>query len=122
MVEISITALISVLLLLVEHWAPTRLWLGRKLPALAAYILGVLALITPLTGLLVYWGEQRVILAMWIVVISGGAAVILAYMVDAWLIYLRLRSRYWMTRCWQSVRLGRSWARSTVTVTSMVGD
>ena len=85
MIEISITALISVLLLLVEHWAPTRLLLGRKLPNLAAYILGVLALILPLTGLLIYWGEHRVILALWLIVVSGGAAVILAYMVDAWL-------------------------------------
>lgn len=94
--EILITALITVLLLLVQHWFPWGLLLGRELPRLAAYIMGVLAITLPLTGLYVRWSLVPPLMilphliAMWVVVGLGGLAVLIAHLVDA--IMARIRS------------------------------
>lgn len=82
--------LISALLLWVEHWFPWRLALKKDLPRLAAYAMGVLALVGPLTWLFVFWARYgfyietgfEYVVALWAVVIGGGVAVGGAYLVD----------------------------------------
>ena len=83
--DILLTCVVAALLLLVEHWFPWRLALGRDLPRLAAYVLGVLALVVPLTVLFAQRGELDAAIGMWAVIVSGGLAVILAHGVD-WLL------------------------------------
>lgn len=83
--QIAITALIAALILLVEHYAPLR-----PSQTLLRYILGLLGLIVPLSVLLAGWGQWLPLAALWSVVISGGLAVMLAYLVDH---YLMLRRR-----------------------------
>ena len=82
--QIALTALITVMARLAEHWFPWQLMLRRKLPRPAAYVAGVLALIAPLTVLFWQWGLSQAIWALWAVVISGGLAVMGAYGLD-WL-------------------------------------
>ncbi len=83
--EISVTALVSALVLLVEHYAPVR---TRR--ATTNYILGVLALVIPFSCLMALWGLWLVLVAIWSVVCAGGLAVLAAYAIDQ---YLALRSR-----------------------------
>lgn len=89
--EILLTALVTWLALLVEHWFPWRLLLRRDLPRIAAYTMGVLALILPLSVLYWRWSlaglaDQRgYLIALWAVTLAGGAAVAGAYVVD-WLL------------------------------------
>jgi hypothetical protein len=88
MTDISITVTIAALLLLVEHWFPWRLILRRDLPRLAAYVLGVLALVLPLSGLYWAWASSPPgsswawLVALWAVIIGGGLSVGLAYLID----------------------------------------
>jgi hypothetical protein len=89
---IGLACLVAALLLFVEHWFPWGLVIGRVLPRPAAYVLGVLAMIVPLSVLLVFWGEWLVLGALWAVIVSGGAAVLGAYALD-WLLDLRMRVR-----------------------------
>jgi hypothetical protein len=80
--DILLTCVVAELLLFVEHWFPWRLMLGRDLPRLAAYVLGVLAMMGPLTGLFAHWGEMEAVIGMWAVVASGGLAVVMAHGAD----------------------------------------
>lgn len=80
--EISLTAVLAMLLLWVEHWFPWQLMLGRELPRPAAYILGVLALMLPFSGLLIIWSEWLILAALWAVILAGGLSVLGAYFVD----------------------------------------
>jgi hypothetical protein len=80
--DILLTCVVAALVLLVEHWFPWRLMLGRDLPRLAAYVLGVLAMVVPLTVLFAQRGELDAAIGMWAVMVSGGAAVMLAHGVD----------------------------------------
>ena len=89
---IALACLIAALLLFVEHWFPWRLVIGHELPRPAAYVLGVLALMLPFSGLLVHWGAWQALIALWAVVASGGAAVLGAYALD-WLLHLRIKAR-----------------------------
>lgn len=90
--SVGLAVLAAVLLLLVEHWFPWGMMMGRELPRLWAYVLGVLAMFLPLTGLLWAWDVRGVVIrgwmviaAMWLVVISSGLAVALAWGIDDWL-------------------------------------
>lgn len=80
--------LFAALVLWVEHWFPWRLMLRRDLPRLAAYILGVLALAGALTWLFDQWrvagapGEWAYVAGLWAVILSGGAAVLVAHGLD----------------------------------------
>jgi MFS family permease len=95
-VSIGIAACLTMLILLVQHWFPWRKLIRRELPRLAAYSMGVLGLIIPLTGLFLFWqylawelsiywewgmGIMAAI-AVWAVVLAGGVAVMLAYWID----------------------------------------
>jgi fatty acid desaturase len=82
---VGVTVLMSVLLILVEHWLPWRKLLGQELPRLAAYVLGVLALALPLTVLFLAVGDlpgAQAAAALWLVILFCGLATILAYTVD----------------------------------------
>jgi hypothetical protein len=81
-VQVGLTALVSVLILLVEHYLPWPTWLGRRLPRTAAYVLGVLGMALPLTGLMALWGLWMVVAALWGVILTGGLAVLGAYALD----------------------------------------
>lgn len=82
-IQIAIAALLSVLILLVEHYLPLQAWFG-KLHATTNYILGMLGILLPLTGLLILWHAWMAIAAVWAITIAGGLAVIGAYLLDAW--------------------------------------
>jgi len=89
--QILLTALVTWLALWVEHWFPWRLLLRQDLPNLASYVLGVLALVGPLSVLYWHWTVRGIdglhlhLIALWIIVIVGGMAVSCAYLID-WLL------------------------------------
>lgn len=88
-VEIIITALIAALLLYIEHWLPWQALLGHELARVPSYVLGVLAMILPLSGLYWQWiltppvWSFAHLVALWVVITSGGFAVVSAYLLDA---------------------------------------
>lgn len=85
---------IVVLLIVVEHWFPWRKspWLrGKNVPPrLVSYVLGVLALAAPLTGLFLTEGNSQAVWALWWVILAGGATTFLVYAVD-WLFDLLIK-------------------------------
>lgn len=83
--EIIVTAVIAILLLLVEHYWPWKAILRKPLGILPRYVSGVLALQIPLSLLFLYWGAVDVIYAMWVVTVSGGAAVYATHRLDRWI-------------------------------------
>lgn len=88
-----IMILFIVLLLAVEHYLPwPRILHMRELPRLAAYVMGVLALILPLSWLHLknyflnsdpYALEAASML--WLAVITGGLTMIIISLFDGWL-------------------------------------
>lgn len=83
--QMAVTALVSALMLWVEHYAPVK---AKHLTV--NYILGVLALVIPYSGLLACWGLWQALAAIWSVVVAGGVAVLAAYALDH---YLMLHGR-----------------------------
>lgn len=68
------------------HYFPWRILLrGRDLPRLAAYTLGSLGMMGPLTAWLWQIGEYEVIKALWLVVIAAGMMVFALYGLDHYL-------------------------------------
>jgi len=94
--HIILTCLVTVLLLLVEHWFPWPLLLGQALPRLPSYIAGVLALALPLSALYGLWLNNPpdlawfYLLSLWAVIVAGGLSVILAYALDKIMARVRL--------------------------------
>src|SRR5689334_5648918 len=84
-IQIFITALIAALLQWVLHWFPWRMLLRRDLPRLLAYILGMLGIILPVSGLFIYQQAWNSLIALWAVVIASGVATVKAYGLD-WLL------------------------------------
>lgn len=84
-IDLLDAVLMAVLLLLVEHWGPWQDLTQKRFHNLVNYILGVLALIIPLSILMMRWGLWSAIGAIWAVVIGGGLAVMGAYWVDGWI-------------------------------------
>lgn len=80
--QILLAALVAVLLLLLEHWGPWEKLLRTKFSPLVNYTLGVLAINLPLSGLLLAWSEKDVLAALWVITLSGGLFVGLAYWID----------------------------------------
>jgi len=65
------------------HYFPWRLILsGKKLPRVAAYMLGVLGMMVPFTAWLIENGELIIVRTLWLVIISGGLSVMVAYGLD----------------------------------------
>jgi hypothetical protein len=78
-IQIAVAAVVSALALLVEHYAP-----GKTSNVVINYVLGVLALILPLSGLMVVWAMWTVLIAIWVIVAVGGVAVMTAYWIDSY--------------------------------------
>jgi hypothetical protein len=96
---IGTCCLVSGLAILVEHYLPWVKILGKDLPYLGAYILGMLAIIIPLTTLfaltpIIGWMS---ILALWSVTMIAGLATLGAHALDDWLIK-RIQVRETMER------------------------
>jgi len=114
--HIILTCLITVLLLLVEHWFPWSLLLEGGLPRLASYIIGVLALALPLSGLYGLWLNNPpelawfYLLSLWAVILAGGIAVILAYALDK--IMARVRLSYELQELFKLAKEARDGQRA----------
>lgn len=112
--QIFLTALIAALILLVEHWFPWRLVFRRELPRVAAYVMGNLAMICPLSVLYWAWSGQSFVwpamhlVALWVVSGAGGLAVGFAYAIDWILLRLALASD--LAELHDQVRVFRDWA------------
>lgn len=87
-IGIALTALVSALVQALSHWFPWRLVLGYELPKVAAYTIGVLGFLLPVTvlfwrwdvvGLMVAWSH---LVALWACVLASGLTVVLAYAID----------------------------------------
>ena len=81
--------ILIVLVMLAEaflHYFPWRMLLkGRELPRLAAYTLGLLGMMVPLTAWLWQTGEYEIIKALWLVICSAGLIVFALYGLDHYL-------------------------------------
>jgi hypothetical protein len=77
-----LTALVSALIQAVLHWFPWRMVLARDLPRIPAYILGVLGVALPLSGLYWYWCDVSALVSLWVVIAASGSSVIGAYAID----------------------------------------
>jgi len=80
--DIAVAALVTDLLLLVGHWFRWDLWFGKELPRIAAYVYGMLAVLAPITVVLVIWQMWIVVVLVWTCAITGGMAVCVAYFID----------------------------------------
>lgn len=89
---ILIAALLSALILSIEHYFPWRLLIGRDLRPVECYIAGILAIHLPFSTLLVLWELWAALVALWTITITGGLVVIASYTLDHYL-DLRLRAR-----------------------------
>lgn len=85
-IQILLTALISVLALVVMHYLPWRSMIQHDTHNLFRYVTGVSGIAIPLSGLLVAWEEWYSLLALWVITIASGIAVSMSYLLDAWLI------------------------------------
>lgn len=93
--SITTAAAVSGILIVAEHYFPWSVILhGRKLPRLAAYILGMSAILLPFT----YWMMRQpeclpawiVTAGLWVIVCAAGLADVLCYALDK---SLEFRSR-----------------------------
>lgn len=67
------------------HYFPWRMLIGRKLPRLAAYTLGLLGMMGPFTVWLIDLGEVEIVQTLWVVIISAGLMVFALYGLDHYL-------------------------------------
>jgi len=68
------------------HYFPWRMLLrGKELPRLAAYTLGLLGMMVPLTVWLWLNGEYEAIQALWMVIVAAGMTVFALYGFDHYL-------------------------------------
>ena len=75
------------------HYIPWKPFLrGRDLPRPIAYALGVCGLMLPFTAWLYEQGETEIIVRLWMVIISGGIAVLALYGADS------IRDLWWRER------------------------
>lgn len=88
-VGVALCAMTTGLILIAEHY-----WLrGKRLHPTLNYVLGMLAIYLPLTGLFLIWSNVLVVAALWAVTVFGGAVVVASYLVDGWLsVSARLRA------------------------------
>ena len=80
--QILMAMMMTSLFLAVEHWFPWVGVLGRSLRFIERYVAGMLAVLLPLSVLLGLWGSWYELVALWCVVVSGGAVVVMGYLVD----------------------------------------
>jgi hypothetical protein len=71
-----------------EHYFRWReILMGRDLPRVVAYVLGVAGMMVPFTFWLIQEGYIEAAWVLWFVIVSAGAAVGLAYLLD-WVVKL----------------------------------
>jgi hypothetical protein len=89
---ILIAALVTALILIVEHYFPWPMLIGRELRPVECYIAGVLAIHLPLTTLLLLWSSWEALAALWILTAAGGLVVMASHALDHYL-DIRVRAR-----------------------------
>lgn len=67
------------------HYFPWRKMIGAELPRLAAYTLGLLGMMVPLSGWLMDRGEIEILQTLWIVIVAAGMTVFALYGLDHYL-------------------------------------
>jgi hypothetical protein len=82
MLENVIAILFTCTLLALAHYFPWRGLLKKELPLLVRYIMGVLALLVPVTVLWVCQRNYQSLLILWAVVICGGSTVFALHLLD----------------------------------------
>jgi hypothetical protein len=75
-------AVVSSLVLIAGHWAPWKKWLKKPLPRVPAYVFGMLAVIGPVSVVLMVWGEWLSVVLLWGCAGLGGLSVVICYRVD----------------------------------------
>jgi hypothetical protein len=85
MLGILITMVVAALLLLVEHWFPWSKVVARPLHQTVNYMMGLAAILVPLTVLFGVWERWTEVLALWVVAAGGGLGVMAAYAFDGWM-------------------------------------
>ncbi|MGI6730453.1 MAG: hypothetical protein ACOX5F_00935 [Anaerovoracaceae bacterium] len=78
-----VAVLFTCVLMALLHYLPWRGLFRRDLPVLARYVLGVLALVGPLSVLWVVQEDWSNLVLVWSVVVCGGLTVILLHVLDA---------------------------------------
>lgn len=98
-VETSLAALVAALIQCVSHWFPWRAAMRRELPRIPAYVLGMLGILLPVSGLYWQWDVNAVglpqhahLVGLWVCVVASGLAVMIAYGID-WLVDMLARLR-----------------------------
>ena len=79
---IGLMALVVALVIVVEHYLPWERMLGRRLPRLVAYTLGLLAVAVPVTGWLLAHDMGLAALALWVAIVTAGLATVACYALD----------------------------------------
>lgn len=77
-----VAPLISVAVLVAEHYFPWRRVIGRELPRPAAYMMGVIAVAGPVV---VFFPNDPALGVLWLCIILGGLAVIGCYLLDGYI-------------------------------------
>ncbi len=67
------------------HYFPWRMLIGRELPRLAAYTLGLLGMMVPFSVWLTDHHEAEIVHTLWVVIISAGMTVFALYGLDHYL-------------------------------------
>jgi 4-hydroxybenzoate polyprenyltransferase len=67
------------------HYFPWRMLLGKDLPRLGAYTLGLLGMMVPLSAWLMVRNEIEILQTIWMVVFSAGLMVFALYGFDHYL-------------------------------------
>ncbi len=82
----KVAALIAIVVLseaFLHYFRWKQVLLGRELPRIAAYALGVLGMMLPFTMWLVEQRYEEVVRVLWIVIVAGGLSVVVCYGIDA---------------------------------------
>ena len=86
--SLVVTAIVAILIVLVEHYLPWNLLLLKPRPGrIASYIMGVMAFAIPLTLLfsLVDLTRVQVVISLWVVITASGLGTLAGYGLDNWL-------------------------------------
>ena len=67
------------------HYAPWRMLIGKELPRLAAYVLGLLGMMVPFSLWLMDRSELEILQVLWIVILAAGLTVFALYGLDRYL-------------------------------------
>lgn len=87
-------ALISFLIVAIEHYLPWQMILRKELPRLSAYIMGMLAIALPVTvhwTLFKSWTTSEIIISFWVITCAAGLGTLGCYILDG-LIHNRARA------------------------------